>query len=48
MRNFLTPTVNVFPETNMKPKFHFLRYYAMIKRLDPLVKTLRFEVKHQY
>ena len=42
------PTVNFFPEANMKPKFYFLRHYAMIKRFGPLVKTLKFEVKHQY
>ena len=44
----LLPTVNFFPETSMKSKFHFLRHYAVTKRFGPLVKTLRSEVKYQY
>ena len=33
----------------MKHKSHFLRHYPeMIKQFGPLVKTLRFEAKHQY
>ena len=38
MGNFLIPTVNIFPEANMKPKFHFLIPYALIKQFGPLVK----------
>ena len=31
------------------PKAHFLRHYPdVIRQFDPLVKTLRFESKHQY
>ena len=38
-----------FPTANIKPKAHFLRHYPdMIRQFDPLVKTLRFESKHQY
>ena len=45
----MIPTVNFFAEANnMKPKFHFFRHYATIKWFGPLVKTVRFEVKHQY
>ena len=33
----------------MKPKAYFLIHYPeMIRRFGPLVKTLRFETKHQY
>ena len=38
-----------FPDVNLKPNAHFLRHYSdMIRRFGPLVKTLRFESKHQY
>ena len=38
-----------FPDANLKPKAHFLGHYAdMIRRFSQLVKTLRFESKHQY
>ena len=39
----------LFPETSFKAKDHFLKHYPqMIQKFGPLVKTLRFEAKHNY
>ena len=46
---FFCSYLESFPDANFKATAHFLRYYAdMIRRFGPLVKTLRFESKHQY
>ena len=45
---FFLSYLESFPDVNLKPKAHFLRHYSyMIRRFGPLVKTLRFESKHQ-
>ena len=47
--NSLERYVSLFPDVNLKPKAHFLkRYPEVIDRFGPLIKTLRFEVKHGY
>lgn len=41
----------LFPETQLKPKHHFLRHYpALFLKFGPLMRlwTLRFESKHSY
>ena len=41
--------MRLFPESELKPKAHFITHYAMnIRRFGPLIKTLRFESKHSY
>ena len=38
-----------FPDSELKPKAHFITHYPMnIKQFGPLLKTLRFESKHGY
>ena len=49
IKEFFDTYCQLFPDANMKPKSYFLRHYPeMIKWFGPLIKTLRFEVKHQY
>lgn len=41
----------LFPETNLKPKHHYLCHYpALILKFGPLIRlwTMRFESKHSY
>ena len=47
--NFLERCFSLFPDVNLRPKAHFLRYYPeMVSHFGSLIKTLRFEAKHGY
>ena len=47
--DFFESYFKILPDINLKPKAHFLKHYPqMIKLFGPLLKTLRFEAKHQY
>ena len=49
IQEFFQLYLQLFPDINMKPKAHSLTHYPeMIKHFGPLVRTLRFEAKHQY
>ena len=46
---FFQNYVDIFQNVSIKPKGHYLQHYqAMIRKSDPLVKTLRFESKIGY
>ena len=46
---FFTKYINVFEDTSLKPKAHFVMHYPkMMKRFGPFVKTLRFECHNGY
>ena len=47
--NFLERCFSLFPDVNLRPKAHFLRYYPeMVSHFGSLIKTLLFEAKHGY
>ena len=49
IENFFKKLLDVFPDTVLKPKAHFISHYPMlIRKFGPVVKTLRFESKHHY
>ena len=44
---FFSDFLEAYPDSNLKPKGHFLLHYPLqIKKYGPLVKTLRFESKN--
>ena len=48
-KNFFKEYLQLFPDSELKPKAHFITHYAMnIRRFGPLIKTLRFESKNGY
>lgn len=51
IQEYLDSRKALFPETNLKPKHHYLRHYpALILKFGPLIRlwTMRFESKHSY
>ena len=49
LHDFIKSYFEVFEDAKLKPKSHYLQHYPqMIKAFAPLVKTLRFESKHEY
>ena len=49
IERLFTKYMNVFGDTRLKSKTHFVMYYPkMIVRFGLLVKTLRFESKNEY
>ncbi|XP_031780303.1 uncharacterized protein LOC100679989 isoform X1 [Nasonia vitripennis] len=48
---YLCTRENLFPDTKMRPKHHYVRHYAkLILAFGPLIKvwTMRFESKHRF
>ena len=51
IQEYLESRKALFPESNLKPKHHYLRHYpALILKFGPLIRlwTMRFESKHSY
>lgn len=51
IQDYLQSRKGLFPESNLKPKHHYLRYYpAQIQKFGPLIRlwTMQFESKHAY
>ncbi len=51
IQEYLESRKCLFPETTLKPKHHFMRYYpALILKVGPLIRvwTMHFESKHSY
>lgn len=51
IQEYLDSRKDLFPESKLKPKHHYLRHYpALILKFGPLIRlwTMRFESKHAY